>query len=221
MEIVDGRHRAQAYEFAGKSDIPVEIVQGGELSLTQIVSMAYKANSGGPLPPTVADTEHTIAMLIKDNPSITQKGVAEVLGIRTSWARKLMASVRAKMTRKALSDARAAITNGGLTLPQAAKQYELNIDQLRDFVNGNKKKEKGSKGNMRRELTARFRSFAVKNAAQLRDTIEAYQDGDATQAMVDETFKHIKNLLAKSAKSVDEWQKRYEALKGSGSKTTT
>lgn len=63
MEVVDGRHRMEGYDLAGKKEIRVDVVRvTDELEL---IAEAYKANTGGSKPPTKEDTEHVVGLLLK------------------------------------------------------------------------------------------------------------------------------------------------------------
>lgn len=125
--VVEGRHRKEAYELNNVAEIKVKVLEFDDEA--EMIAYAYKANTGGSLPPTPQDTEHTIMLLLEHGE--TMKRIGELLGLPAGMARKYISSVKSKTSRQKLMKAAAAVTDGGLTVAKAAEQYEVDADALR------------------------------------------------------------------------------------------
>lgn len=84
MLVVDGRHRIEAYKLNSLDKIKATLVEVRDK--TSLIAEAYRANIGGALPPTPADTEHTIKLLVGSGASM--KKIATLLGLPPSITRR-------------------------------------------------------------------------------------------------------------------------------------
>lgn len=207
-EIVDGRHRKEAYELNGKKEVEVRVLDFS--NRVEMISYAYKANAGGAKPPTAADTEHTIMLLLSMKESV--KKIGESLGLPPNVARKYIADVKSRMDRAHLQRAAAAVTDGGLTVAKAAEQYEVDPERLKEILSGKRRKSKSGIQDLHRGLTTLYKSVSSRNAATLRGLIEKYQDGDVTEKQVREILDHLKDLQRQSARSVSDWEARLNGM---------
>lgn len=124
--VVEGRHRKEAYELNNVAEIKVKVLEFDDEA--EMIAYAYKANTGGSLPPTPQDTEHTIMLLLEHGE--TMKRIGELLGLPAGMARKYISSVKSKISRQKLMKAAAAITDGGLTVAKAAEHREAASSNL-------------------------------------------------------------------------------------------
>ena len=212
--VVDGRHRIEAHELCQKTEIEAEIVEvvGGEAGL---LAAGFKYNFGGSLPPTTADTEHTIQLLLDCGAS--KKAVADMLGLPVSLTRKYIAQIESKIKRQKLQRAVTAVTEGGLTAAQAAEKHGVEPESLKETLSGHRKKAKREGiEEIQRSLTTTHKSLSQKNAALIRDLLIKFEDGDVTAKQVREVLVHIEGLQKRSASSVADWRKRFEAKLGGG-----
>ena len=208
MRIVNGRHRHGGYELAGIKEIKVDIVKIDDE--TEFIAEAYKANTGGSKPPTIADTEHTIALLLERN--VSMKGIAELLNLPGSVARKYATDVKSRMNRAKLQRAADAVTDKELNIPQAAEQFGVDQDKLKEILSGHKRRSKLTGiGEIQRNLTTIYKGLSQRNASALRKAIQKYEDGDVTKKHVDEVFEHIDSLMKRSMKAVADWKTRFIA----------
>lgn len=206
--IVDGRHRAEAYEFVGVKEITVEPVEFEDEA--EMISYAYRANTGGSKPPTSADTEHTISLLLERGEA-THKRIGELLGLPVTIARKYVNSIKSKIERQKLQKAVAAVVEGGLSAAKAAENYEVDVEKVKEALSGKKRKVRNGVGEIHKELTSAFKSHSLKNAALSKKLIEMYEDGDVTEKQVREILKHISQLQKRSERSMADWNARFEA----------
>lgn len=208
--VVDGRHRKEGFELAGVKEVKVRVVEFD--SEIEMISYAYKANTGGSLPPTQGDTEHTIMLLLDKGEA--RKRIGELLGLPAGLARKYIAQVQSKQDRQKVQRAAVAVREGGMTPVKAAEAHGVELDKLKVALGGHKRESKNGIAEAHRNLTKLYRSSSSKNAALLRGLIEKLDDGDVTPKQVRDVFTHIKDLQKASARSVADWEKRFSALVG-------
>ena len=206
--IIDGRHRAEAYDLNGVTEVKVRVLEFD--SEVEMIGYAFRANAGGSLPPTQQDTEHTIMLLHerKQNP----KQIGDLIGFPASLVRKYVEMVQSKVARQKMMDAVASITEGGLTVAKAVEKHGVDAEKLRAVLTGQRKKlKKGGVAEVQRNLTKAFRSQSQKNAALMRRLQDWREDGEITQQNVRKIFAQIENHQRQVAKTTAEWRARFEA----------
>ncbi|KKR45942.1 MAG: hypothetical protein A3G47_01000 [Candidatus Zambryskibacteria bacterium RIFCSPLOWO2_12_FULL_39_45] len=206
--IVDGRHRKEAFDLVGTKEIEVDVVHN--MDEVTLISEAYKANTGGSKPPTPADTEHTVMLLLQRSQGM--KLIGELLALPTSMARKYVNEVKSRMNRAQLQRATEAVTEGGLNIKQAAEQYQVDAEKLKEVLSGHKRKTKNGVAEVQKHLSRFYNSIGTKNARMIRSLIEKFQDGDVTEKQMKELFAHIERLQKKSARVTADWKSRFEAV---------
>lgn len=207
-ETVDGRHRREAYELNKLKEVQVEVVEFE--TEAELLAMAYKANVGGSLPPSPQDTEHTVMLLLERGQS--KRSIAKLLGLPTGMARRYVDTVQSKLSRAKLLRAVAAVTDGGLTVPKAAEQYQVDAEKLKAELKGPRRKHKQGVLEIQRQMTKLFKSVGQKNASMLRKVIEKFEDGDVTEKQAEAIFSHLERLQKQSARAVTDWKSRYQAM---------
>jgi len=203
--VVDGRHRKEGYELAGVDEVKVKVLEFE--SEAEMIAYAYRANTGGSLPPSPQDTEHTVMLLLERGE--TMKHVGELLGLPTGMARRYITVVRSKVTRQKLMKAASAVTDGGLTVAKAAEQYGVDIEKLKEMLSGHRRKSKVGIAEIQRNLTKTFKSISSRNAALIRNLFDKHEDGDVNEKQVAAIFDHLEQLQKKSARAVADWRKRF------------
>ncbi len=206
--LVEGRHRKAAFELARSTEEEVDIVR--KMDDIELISEAYRANTGGSKPPTIADTEHTIMLLLDKGESM--KSIGDLLGLPASLARKYATEVKSRMTRAKYQRAVDSIAEGGLTVAKASELHGVDAEKLREVLSGQKRKVKQNGiSDLHRSLTNLYRGIGQKNASAMRKLIDKYEDGDVSKKQVDEIFDHIDQLMKRSSKSASEWRTRFNA----------
>ncbi len=206
--VVDGRHRIACYELCDIKEIDAWVDSFS--CEAEMIAEAYKANVGGPLPPSQQDTEHTIMLLTERRES--KKRIAELLGLPIGIARRYVDSVVLKTTKAKLQRAANSITEGGLTVAKAAEQYEVEPEKLKEVLSGHRRKQKQGIPEVQRSLTRSYKSLSSKNAHVLRSILEKYEDGDVTANQTRDIFRHFGALQRQSARAIADWEKRFEAM---------
>ena len=210
--VIDGRHRIEAYELNNRKEIKVEVVDVKDDQ--NLISLAYRANVGGALPPTPQDTEHTVMVLLEQGEKVKQ--ISDLLALPIGMTRKYVANVQSKVSHAKLQRAAAAVTDGGLTVAKAAEQYGADPEKLKQVLSGHRRQSKQGLTEIQRNLTRSYRSIGIKNATMLRRLFEKYEDGDFTEKQVESILHHVEKLQRQSSRSVADWKKRFESLNGKG-----
>ena len=212
--IVDGRHRKDAYELAKIKEIEVKVLAFE--SEIEMIGYAYRANSGGSLPPPRHDTEHTVMLFIDRKESL--KNIAQLLGLPIGMTRSYVAAIKAKETRQKIAKAISAVTDGGLTVAKAAENYGVDADSIKDHISGKRKGHKNGIDDIQRGLTTDYKSLGSKNAALLRSILDKFEDGDVTRKQVLAILDHLVDLQKGAARSLKSWRDRFEAKPGNKDK---
>lgn len=210
LTMVNGRHRKEAFELNGVTEVKVRILEFE--NETEMIAYAYKANTGGSLPPSQHDTEHTVMVLLERGEA--KKRIGELLGLPPNMARRYINEIQSKANRAQLQRAVAAVTDGGLTVPKAAEQYGVEIEKLKEALSGKKKGKTNGISDAQRRLTTLFRSVSQRHAHLIRGLFEKYEDGDVTEKQVREVLAHLEKLQQQSARTVSDWRKRFDAITG-------
>jgi ParB-like chromosome segregation protein Spo0J len=213
LEIVDGRHRKEAYELNDRTEGKVRVIEFD--SVSEMIAYAYRANTGGSKPPTPADTEHTITQLIEQGE--THKYVSELLGLPTGMVRRYVKDIQSKLNRTKLARAAESVTEGGLTMAKAAEQHDVPPDKLKEVLSGHRRKNNRlGIADVHRGLTSQYKSHSQKQAAALKKLLEKFEDGDVSKKQLEEIFAHIEKLQKAATRSVSDWKQRFVALNGHG-----
>jgi len=202
--VIDGRHRKEAYDILDIKSVTVEVIDVSDES--ELIAMAYKANVGGALPPTMQDTEHTVTSLLELGKSV--KAISELLNLPASLARKYVNEVKSKLARTKLQRAAAAITDGGLTLAKAAALHGVDIDKLKNVISGHRRSHKNGVADINRELTAMFKSVSQRNAGYCKTVLEKHEDGDVSDKQALDILEHLEKLQKNSAAKTADWKNR-------------
>ena len=214
--VIDGRHRIEAHHVALRKEIEAEVEDVKDE--TSLIVEAYKANVGGPLPPSRDDTEHTVMMLLEHGEA--KKRIAALLGLPAGMACRYVNEVQSKATRAKLQRAAAAVTDGGLTVAKAAEQYDADPEKVKELLSGRRRKQqKEGIAEIRRNFTKLYQSVGLKNASAIRRLLDKHEDGDVTEKQVSDIFSHIEHLQKESARKVADWRKRFEAMNGKPAKS--
>ena len=115
-ELVDGRHRIAALDLLDRKEVECELIE--DASQEELIGLAFKANTGGALPPTTADIEHTVRLLLDRKVLISK--IIELLPFPPSLTRKYVKGVQDKLRRTQLNRAVVAVADGEMTASAAA-----------------------------------------------------------------------------------------------------
>ncbi len=212
-QLVDGRHRKAAMLLRDTTEAEVELVP--EAEFPELIIQALKANVGGPLPPSKADIHLTVKMLLeKRTPQkwiISQ--VSEMVGFPKSLVRRYLDNVHSDMSKAKKTRALNAVTEGGMTVPDAAKEFGVDPETIKDALRGKRKKAGELGANViKGGVTSKFKSLWGSNGRLLRSMFEGYEDGEVTKECLQEVLTHIEHQIRNLTENNRAWQKRFEAV---------
>jgi ParB-like chromosome segregation protein Spo0J len=214
--ILDGRHRKEAYELCGMKEVEVDIVTvTDELEL---ISEAYRANTGGSKPPTIADTEHTVALLLERDESI--KSIAELLGLPVSLTRKYTTEVKSRISRSKMQEAVRLVTNENFSAAMAAEKAGVELEKLKEQLSGKRRKRKDEVADMQRNLTKIHKSFGLRHHHLVRALVPKFEDGDVSKKQVDAIFEQMRKFATTTIRNISDWEARFEVKSGNGNGTS-
>lgn len=209
-ELIFGRHRRAALELLNRSEAKCEVVRPE--SRSEMIIMAIEENVGGPLPLTRADIEHSMKLLLAEK---TPR--AQIVRMMTCWppavTRRYLDNVQAAIRKETMRKAVNAVVEGGLNVPQAAEQFSIDGEDLRQELSGEKKRRKKfGLSELKSGLTSQFKSNSLKSAALVKRLLAGYEDGEVAHTQVHEVLKHISHLNKRAQRSHQDWVNRFEAM---------
>lgn len=208
--VIDGRHRIEAHQLLDRTTIEAIRLDIDDEDQLAVIAAAYQANIGGSLPPTREDTEHTVLMLLARGAST--RVIAETLQFPSALARKYIKEVESKQRRALIQKAASAVTESDLTVPVAAEKFGVDVEQLKDFLSGGRKRKKAVEDH-RRHLTKLCRSNSQKIAGVLKSAIRRFEDGECTEDFVIKLLDHLTKLQREAGRSLTDWRKRFDSIK--------
>jgi ParB-like chromosome segregation protein Spo0J len=217
-EIIDGRHRRAALSLLGRTETVCQVVS--QASRAQLIVTAFIRNSGGSLPPTREDTEHTIELLLDQG--VSGKQIAEALPLPPSLAKKYLTNVRSMVLARNKRRAVLAVTDGGLTIAEAADKFHVDAEVLREEIRGKRKESKLiNMAALKGGIQSRFKGASLRNMNIVRQMLDRYEDGVATEEQVLDILNTIDHSIQRMRRSHMDWFKRFEETRTKGSGATT
>lgn len=206
MTVIDGRHRIEANLLLDHAEIDAEVYPFRDE--VKIISEAYRSNIGGALPPTIADTEQTIMLLLERGEK--QTSIAGHLKLPNSMIRKLVKNVQSKMARKKVQMAASAVTENGLTVTAAAEQFKVKLPQLKEFMSPTHGKKRGVP-DLQRQVSSMFRSSSIKTSKFCVMLLDKFEDGDISREDLRSIFDQLQAANGKTARNISEYRARFDA----------
>lgn len=209
--VVYGRHRLWAEgQILEHKQIKCLVIVSGIKTEAELIALAYKENCGGSLPPTSADTEHTVEALLERK--VPKSKIAEMLGLPGSLARKFINSIESRLEKARVRRAVNIIVQDSKTVAQAAETVGVNPDKVRQFIAGQKRKEKeDDKAQITRGVKAAWKEASNKNAGYLRSVFVKYDEGEVSKEFVFGLFRELDQLHKRAESILAQWKKRFEA----------
>jgi len=212
MRLVDGRHRLEAYTNCQESEVEAEIVDPKDEA--EFIGMAFKANSTkGPAQPTEEDIKHTISLLL-DQKVVSSVAIAEVLGEREEYVRPMIKDVKSKAKRAKMMKAVNAVADGDMKPVEAAEEFGVKIEDLRQAITGRRRKEKKGPNAAQLLLAGSDRSYLISLGHGLNKLMDAYNASDLSPAQMTAVYDQQKAFLKKVERRLEDWHSRYMSKVG-------
>lgn len=177
-EIIDGRHRTEAMRRLGILDTLAYISKTD--SATDNILESVRANLGGSLPPTQADFEHTIEMLL--NQGMKKGEIMAHFPLIKETTAKYYKNVINRLHKKQIDLALDRVVHGNMSIQDAATKYKVNFEELQGLMSTRRERSAESILGMTlghveqrvRSLSQMFSKGSAAMMAQYRDnTIDA------------------------------------------------
>jgi hypothetical protein len=206
-QLIDGRHRVEAYRLSGWTTIPAIIEPRRDKG--ELIADAFASNCGGSVPPTRADILFTIQQLLQQGWG--RGRIIKALPFPKSVSERYIDDTQSKIRQSQINQAIIDIRDRGFTLAQAAANRGLTEEAIKAKMNAKGKRIAGSeeyKGNM----STRFRSLSRTNAALFQKLLTAYEDGEINIDYVRDVMNHCQTLHAQSLRSFESWRTRLSSV---------
>jgi hypothetical protein len=205
-DLTDGRHRLAAHDMLGLKTVDVVVIP--RMEKVDALAHSLAANVGGSKPPTREDYYFVIEQLLGEG--VAYSKIAGLLPIPKSMAMKYVKRVSSDISKKRLSKAATAITDGAITVPAAAKKFDVDEEELRSMLSG-RKKRRANVATMKGEIARRMKTTSIGNAATIKKAISQVDDGVLSQNGLMSIFEHWEHSISQMTKSMVEWKKRAAA----------
>lgn len=204
--IFNGRHRKEAFFAAGISKFSADI--GVVTDELDFIYGAYAANLGGSKPPTPADTEHTISLLVERGETLER--MSESLGLPKGMVRDYVAEVKSRLKRAKLQRASSAILNGNLTVDEAVERFKVDKKDLKLLLSGRVNKKKKGVDKILRDITSGYKSATMRNQKVIRSLTQAFEDGDVEDKHVYKVLDHIAEQQKRGEQILKDLRQRFD-----------
>jgi hypothetical protein len=211
-ELIDGRHRKAAYERMQRTQVPV-LVDPSVLTREQAILAAFAANVGGAQPPKDRDYSHTVLILLKSGlrPGHVARKLHEATRIPLAIFKRYVDNVQSTLAKQRMNQARAAIADKGLSVKEAAQEFDVDPVKLRAELRGKKKKETISAlSEFKSGITARFKAFSAVNGKLPGKLRDLHDSGEMKTAEVEAVLQHYGMKLQDLSLQYRNWLVRFE-----------
>ncbi len=211
-ELIDGRHRKAAYLELGIQDVRCEVRKFG--SLPEKITEALRCNVGGALPPTHADINHTMQILLiaGQTRKLIIKMVSENIGFPPKLVANHLDEVQSNMAKSRLKKAASAVVNDGKTVHEAAFEEGVKLETLKKFLEvEDKTGDSGaaSVNQVKAHLGMQFRKLQHIQGHALAKVLRELKDGLITAKQSSDVIEYVNTLTAKVNRYHDEWVSRF------------
>jgi uncharacterized protein YfiM (DUF2279 family) len=211
-EIIDGRHRSEAMELAFNPNYEIEAEVVSITDPIEAIAFALRANEGGSLPSSTADTVHTIRLMM--NQGASERAIYEKLSFfPRPYVRKYLEEAKKKIKKGLLQQAKEAVASGD-TVREAAEKYGIDIKELKAAIAGPKiGSDSTGTQKMMSTISNKFFTLNRGNQAMVKRLVVGFSDGDVNEKVVEAVLDHIEDLLKKANRRLADWRSRFDAAK--------
>ncbi len=211
-ELIDGRHRKAAYTELGIKEVECEVRKFS--SQAEKIVEALGRNAGGSLPPTHADVNHTMQVLMVSGES--RKSIIEMVSKRVGFPPRLIAlhldEVQANIAKARLKKAASAVVNDGKTVHEAAAEQGVKIETLKKFlkVDGESDDDRATSVNqVKSYLSTQVGSLQCSQGQVLSKVLRELKDGLLSPEEAKTVIEHVTKLTKRSQRHYEEWVRRF------------
>lgn len=211
-QIIDGRHRYNAYRAAGKSTIKAEIRK--DMLRGEQILEALTSNMGGSLPPTQADMRLAIQNMLAAG---LRQGaiVAGISLLPASTVKRYIKEAQSSMVKQKLRLAVDAVAND-MTIPAAAAKFSVSIESLKLEITGKKRKDKEeymALPKIKAGISNRNTTYSHQQAKMFQGIMQAFTDGDMPFKEAMDAVDHAEKVVLGQVQNIAGWRMRFEAAR--------
>ncbi len=209
-ELVDGRHRIEAYKLNNRTEIECVLVE--ETDRLKLVALAFTANVGGSKPPTQEDIKFTIRTLLRDG--VSRRKIIEMMPFPKEVTRRYVDDVQSAEAKQRMNQAVDAVVEGEMTVKDAAEKLAVDPIKLKETLKGKKKTVKSGRSlvaQYKTIFTVQFRRLSLSNGKHMGNLVEKYRDGLVTHAEMQELYDHLGGLMEQMKRAHAGRVKRFQA----------
>jgi len=222
-ELIDGRHRKAAYLELGFKETKCEVRRFA--STAEKIIEALRCNVGGALPPTHADVNHTMQILLASGES--RKRIIEMVSGCVGFPARLVArhldEVQSTMGKARLNKAARLVVNDGKTVHEAAAQEGVKLETLKAFlkVDGESGDDRATSVNqVKSYLSTQMNSLQCSQGQVLSKVLRDLKDGLIAPEEAQTVIEHANKLTSRLNRRHDEWVKRFASHIGTTTEMT-
>jgi len=218
MEIVDGRHRKAAFEEIGFVDVECDAQKYA--SRAEMIADALKSNVGGSLPPSPADINHTMELMLSDG--MKRKEIIVLISKRVGFPAKLVQKhlddVQSNLCKVRMRRAISAVVDGGAKVEEAAVAFNVKPEALKQQLLASLDgAEVGKKSDIRQlnaYLGSKITSLNMSFSQSLNRFTRDLRDGLVTNAEAVEVANKLEKLAKRCEKVLLDWANRLKTQAG-------
>jgi len=206
-DVIDGRHRMEACRDAGFNTI--QAIRSGATTEKDQILEAVLGNIGGAKPPTLADLEHSMELLIAQK--MSKKDILENFPLPRTVTQKVYKLTLSKIYKRTVRNAVDAVLKGNITVKQAAEKYNCQVEDIKRSMQGKKQREE-SIDNLLSGVEFAVRSLSHNWASKAKVAIELFEDGGAQTNDIARFIARVKSAAKKLDNTSKNVIERLEAV---------
>lgn len=215
--VIEGRHRLQAYEMDAIEDIEC-IVKHFE---TQADAIAYAlaSNVGGNLPPSKADIDHAVKLMLAEG--LSGRAIVEKIAKLAPFPEKLIAEhvreVRGQLKKRAIERAVRAVAKGDITVADAARAESVDVEDVKAKIarsRDDSEKDPHEWKVIKSALSSTARGVSRTFGGAATKAIDGYNNGAVDEEHVQSVLDETERLLKKMLRHNRDHRERFVALAG-------
>jgi hypothetical protein len=187
----------------------------------EIIALAHQANLGGALPPTTADIEQVVMMLLGEHVAHTK--IIQILGLPAAVCRIYITNAKSKLDRTKLLAAQQAMAEENLNVTEAAAKYGVAVDKLKaaiDGKGGSKRRlaKRNDVNELHKQLGAEAFTYSRKLGQFLRNLVDMLSSTEISYGEAMKLLGRVEHLQKQRGRAIESGIARVKALGNVSSK---
>lgn len=205
MELIEGRHRLEALRLNDAIETPCLI--STTTNMREMIYDAVRENIKGKLPPTIADLQHSIELLMQNG--ATLKEIRDSFPLPQSLITKYIKSIQSNRARTLVGKAVDLVTVKGYTIPKAAAELGVPEDDLKSLFKKRSKQVGAPLAQTMKSIAFRARGLSQAMSRGTRKIMDDVEAGVLGQKEVDRYFVSVHDTMLRLARTAKRLEERY------------